>query len=216
MFDAKMPEAWRVLRIQSELVDGIEQLIKIRGAVTIFGSARTGVDQPAYADAERLGRLLAEAGVPVITGGGPGVMEAANKGALEAGGESIGLNITLPMEQDPNPWQSISLTFRYFFVRKFMFVKHAVGFIIMPGGFGTLDELFEALTLVQTGKVTAFPVILVGAEYWAGMLDWLRTRMLQDGYISQSDLALIQLVDRPEQAVAIIKAHLAHRAAQTP
>lgn len=214
MFDAKMPEAWRVLRIQSELVDGIEQLIKLKGAVTIFGSARTATDQPAYAEAERLGQLLAEAGLPVITGGGPGVMEAANKGALEAGGESIGLNITLPMEQAPNAWQSISLTFRYFFVRKFMFVKHAVGFIIMPGGFGTLDELFEALTLVQTGKVAAFPVVLVGCDYWAGLLDWLRARMLSDGYVSEADLNLIQLVDQPEQAVAIIQAHLAQKASQ--
>lgn len=208
MFDAKMPEAWRVLRIQSELVDGIEQLIKLKGAVTVFGSARTAPEHPHYQAAETLGRLLAEAGVPVITGGGPGVMEAANKGAKLADGSSIGLNITLPMEQAPNPYQTISLTFRYFFVRKLMFVKHAVGFVILPGGFGTLDELFEALTLVQTGKVASFPIVLVDKDYWAGLMDWIRARMLAEGNISESDLALMQLVDTPEEAVDIIKAHL--------
>ncbi|AFU97463.1 TIGR00730 family Rossman fold protein [Simiduia agarivorans] len=211
MFDAKMPEAWRVLRIQSELVDGIEQLIKIKGAVTVFGSARTPEEHPYYAAAETLGRLMAEAGVPVITGGGPGIMEAANKGAKDAGGVSIGLNITLPMEQAPNPYQTISLTFRYFFVRKLMFVKHAVGFVIMPGGFGTLDELFEALTLVQTGKVASFPIVLVNREYWAGLVDWLKNRMLADGNINLEDMALVQVVDTPEQAADIIKAHLVAR-----
>ncbi|UTA49387.1 TIGR00730 family Rossman fold protein [Simiduia sp. 21SJ11W-1] len=209
MFDAKMPEAWRVLRIQSELVDGIEQLIKVRGAVTVFGSARTRQSHPHYADAELLGKLLAEAGIPVITGGGPGVMEAANKGAQEAGGESIGLNITLPMEQAPNPFQTISLTFRYFFVRKFMFVKHAVGFVIMPGGFGTLDELYEALTLVQTGKVSPFPIVLVNRNYWQGLLDWMQSTMAGQGYISAADLQLIQLVDTAQEAADIIKAHAA-------
>lgn len=208
MFDAKMPEAWRVLRIQSELVDGIEQLIKIKGAVTVFGSARTAHDHPYYTAAETLGRLMAEAGVPVITGGGPGIMEAANKGAKDAGGVSIGLNITLPLEQAPNPYQTISLTFRYFFVRKLMFVKHAVGFVIMPGGFGTLDELFEALTLVQTGKVASFPIVLVNRDYWAGLVDWLKNRMLGDGNINQEDMALVQVVDTPEEAADIIKAHL--------
>ncbi|MBB3168518.1 TIGR00730 family Rossman fold protein [Simiduia aestuariiviva] len=209
MFDAKMPEAWRVLRIQSELVDGIEQLIKVRGAVTVFGSARTAPEHPHYKQAEQLGRLLAEAGIPVITGGGPGVMEAANKGAQEAGGESVGLNITLPMEQSPNPYQSISLTFRYFFVRKFMFVKHAVGFVIMPGGFGTLDELFEALTLVQTNKVAAFPIVLVNKAYWHGLLDWMRDTMLKEGNIGAPDMDMMQLVDTPEEAAEIIKAHVA-------
>jgi uncharacterized protein (TIGR00730 family) len=209
MFDAKMPEAWRVLRIQSELVDGIEQLIKLQGAVTVFGSARTPTDHAYYADAEKLGRLLASAGIPVITGGGPGVMEAANKGAQEAGGDSVGLNITLPMEQSPNPYQTISLTFRYFFVRKFMFVKHALGFVIMPGGFGTLDELFEALTLVQTGKVSPFPIVLVNRAYWQGLLDWLRHTLLKDGNIDEADLQLMQLVDTAEEAADIIKAHVA-------
>ena len=214
MFDAKMPEAWRVLRIQSELVDGIEQLIKVRGAVTVFGSARTPADHSYYQAAEKLGRLFAESGIPVITGGGPGIMEAANKGAMQAGGDSVGLNITLPMEQDPNPYQTISLTFRYFFVRKFMFVKHAVGFVIMPGGFGTLDELFEALTLVQTGKVEAFPIVLVNANYWKGLIAWIEGRMLADGNLDPSDMKLIHLVDTPEEAVDIIKAHVVKKSSQ--
>lgn len=214
MLDAKMAEAWRVLRIQSELVDGIEQLIKVHGAVTVFGSARTAVDHPHYKDAERLGLLLAQSGIPVITGGGPGIMEAANKGAKEAGGESIGLNITLPMEQSANVYQTISLSFRYFFVRKFMFVKHAVGFVIMPGGFGTLDELFEALTLVQTGKVSPFPIILVNKSYWAGMLTWIDATLLAEGNVNRDDLKLMQLVDTPEEAVAIILQHVARKAAE--
>lgn len=208
MLDAKMPEAWRVLRIQSEVVDGIEQLISVKSAVTVFGSARTAVDSPYYQSAELLGRLMAEAGIPVITGGGPGIMEAANKGAMEAGGVSIGLNISLPMEQDPNPYQTISLTFRYFFVRKFMFVKHAVGFVIMPGGFGTMDELFEALTLVQTGKVAPFPIVLVNKAYWQGMIDWLQDTMLQSGNVNEVDMNLMQLVDTAEEAVDIIKQHV--------
>ena len=215
MLDAKMPEAWRVLRIQSELVDGIEQLIKVRGAVTVFGSARTPPEHPYYKAAETLGRLFAESGIPVITGGGPGIMEASNKGAKLAGGDSVGLNITLPMEQDPNPYQTISLTFRYFFVRKFMFVKHAIGFVIMPGGFGTLDELFEALTLVQTGKVEPFPIVLVNKGYWKGLVSWLKSTMLADGNIDAIDMKLIQLVDTPEEAVDIIKAHVVKKSAQS-
>ncbi|BFM11474.1 TIGR00730 family Rossman fold protein [Simiduia litorea] len=215
MLDAKMPEAWRVLRIQSELVDGIEQLIKVRGAVTVFGSARTPPEHPYYKAAETLGRLFAESGIPVITGGGPGIMEASNKGAKLAGGDSVGLNITLPMEQDPNPYQTISLTFRYFFVRKFMFVKHAIGFVIMPGGFGTLDELFEALTLVQTGKVEPFPIVLVNKGYWKGLVSWLKSTMLADGNIDAIDMKLIQLVDAPEEAVDIIKAHVVKKSAQS-
>ncbi|MDN3639568.1 TIGR00730 family Rossman fold protein [Simiduia curdlanivorans] len=214
MLDAKMPEAWRVLRIQSELVDGIEQLIKVRGAVTVFGSARTPPEHPYYKAAETLGRLFAESGIPVITGGGPGIMEASNKGAKMAGGDSVGLNITLPMEQDPNPYQTISLTFRYFFVRKFMFVKHAIGFVIMPGGFGTLDELFEALTLVQTGKVEPFPIVLVDKGYWKGLVTWLTSTMLADGNINALDMKLIQLVDTPQEAVDIIKAHVVKKSAQ--
>ena len=171
MDNSKMAEAWRVMRIQSELVDGIEHLAKLGAAVTIFGSARLHEDDLHYQDAVRLGQLLAEAGLAVITGGGPGIMEAANRGAYQQGGHSLGLNITLPHEQSANRYQNTSLSFRYFFVRKMMFVKHAVGFAIYPGGFGTMDELFEALTLVQTGKAAKFPIVLVGKDYWSGLMD---------------------------------------------
>jgi len=208
MLDAKMPEAWRVLRIQSELVDGIEQLIKLKGAVTVFGGARFDENSGTYAEAQRLGELLAAEGVPVITGGGPGVMEGANRGAFEANGESVGLNITLPREQDANPYQSISLSFRYFFVRKFMFVKNAVGFAILPGGFGTLDELFEALTLVQTCKVEAFPIVLVGEDYWSGLVDWMTTTMVEHGCIDVNELELFTVVDTVEQARDIFIRHI--------
>ena len=204
MFDAKMPEAWRVLRIQSELVDGIEQLIKLNGAVTVFGSARFSSDTKYYREAQNLGAILAKQGIPVITGGGPGIMEAVNKGAYDEPGMSIGLNITLPMEQDANPYQHVSLSFRYFFVRKFMFVKHAVGFVIFPGGFGTLDELFEALTLVQTAKVTTFPIVLVGEDYWRGLMGWMSDTMLKNGCISECDLKLIQVVPDSETAARVI------------
>ncbi|MEH6466934.1 MAG: TIGR00730 family Rossman fold protein, partial [Porticoccus sp.] len=163
MDEAKIPEAWRVLRIQSELVAGIESLAKLGGAVTVFGGARFKEGSEFYEEAQKLGAILGEAGVPVITGGGPGVMEGANKGCFASSSASVGLNISLPTEQEPNPYQDTSLEFRYFFVRKFMFVKHAVGFVIFPGGYGTMDELFEALTLVQTGKVRPFPIILLGA-----------------------------------------------------
>jgi hypothetical protein len=195
MLDKKMPEAWRVLRIQSELVDGIEHLIKIPSAAIIYGSARLLPTSPYYQKAECLGRLLSNAGLNVITGGGPGIMEAANKGAHQQGALSIGLNITLPHEQVPNSYQDISLNFRYFFVRKFMFMKHAVAFAIFPGGFGTLDELFEALTLIQTGKSDPFPIILFGSEYWSGLIEWLKKTMLAEGCISESDLALFTVVD---------------------
>lgn len=207
MDERKLAEAWRVMRIQSELVDGIEKLIKLGHAVSIFGSARLGPDSPYYALAQQLGALFSARGLAVITGGGPGTMEAANRGAHAEKGLSIGLNITLPEEQSGNQYQDVSLSFRYFFVRKFMFVKHAVGFVILPGGFGTLDELFEALTLVQTEKVRPFPIVLVGSAYWSGLLDWLRGTMLSHGCISAGDLDLIQVVDKPEQAVEIIFAH---------
>ncbi len=208
MLDAKMPEAWRVLRIQSELVDGMEQLIKLERAVTVFGGARFQADSPHYKAAMLLGELLSKANLPVITGGGPGIMEAANRGAYNEAGLSIGLNITLPMEQDANPYQNLGLNFRYFFVRKFMFVKHAIGFVIFPGGYGTLDELFEALTLVQTEKVNPFPVILVGKSYWEGLLAWMKGNMLSEGCISPEDLDLFQLVDTPEEAADIILDHV--------
>lgn len=207
MFDKKMPEAWRVLRIQSEIVDGIEHLTKVGYAVNIFGSARLAPDNPYYLEAQKLGSLLSQSGLPVITGGGPGVMEAANKGAQGQGALSIGLNITLPHEQLPNPYQDISLSFRYFFVRKFMFLKHAVAFAIFPGGFGTLDEMFEALTLIQTEKTEPFPVVLVGHSYWAGLLDWLRGTMLMQGCIGEEDMELIKVVDTAEEAAAIIIHH---------
>ncbi len=207
MFDKKMPEAWRVLRIQSELVDGIEHLAKIGAAVNIFGSARLGPSDPYYQQAEQLGRLLAEAGIPVITGGGPGIIEAGNKGAFGHGKRSIGLNITLPMEQHPNAYQDISLSFRYFFVRKFMFIKHAVAFAIFPGGFGTLDELFEAITLIQTEKIEPFPVVLVGRDYWQGLVEWLHARVLQQGCIGSEDMELLQVVDSAEEAMHIIGHH---------
>ncbi len=208
MFDKKMPEAWRVLRIQAELVDGIEHLAKIGGAVTIFGSARLKEDHVYYHEARHLAGLLADEGIPVITGGGPGIMEAGNRGAYGRGKLSVGLNINLPMEQHPNAYQDIRLSFRYFFIRKFMFVKHAVGFVIFPGGFGTLDELFEAVTLIQTEKIEHFPVILIGRSYWQGLLDWLEQQVLQLGCIDQQDLQLFHVVDHAEDAMAIIRQYV--------
>jgi uncharacterized protein (TIGR00730 family) len=210
MFDKKMPEAWRVLRIQSELVDGIEHLIKISYAAIIYGSARLSPESPYYAQAENMGRLLSQAGLNVITGGGPGIMEAANKGAFNQGALSVGLNISLPHEQAANAYQDISLYFRYFFVRKFMFMKHAIAFVIFPGGYGTLDEMFEALTLIQTGKNEPFPIVLVGREYWAGLIDWMRNTMLAGGCISESDLELFRVVDTVEEGARYIIEHYRH------
>lgn len=207
MFDKKMPEAWRVLRIQSELVDGIEHLVKIQYGVNVFGSARLEEDDPYYQEAVELGRLLSQAGLAVITGGGPGIMEAANKGAYQNGSLSIGLNITLPHEQKPNRYQDISLSFRYFFVRKFMFMKHAIAFAIFPGGFGTLDEMFEALTLIQTEKSEPFPVVLVGKSYWQGLFSWIHETMLTKGCINETDLQLMTLVDSADEAARIIIDH---------
>ena len=207
MFDKKMPEAWRVLRIQSELVDGIEHLVKIQHAVNVFGSARLQPSDPYYVQAEKLGALLSQAGLTVITGGGPGIMEAANKGAYQNGSLSVGLNITLPQEQKPNRYQDISLNFRYFFVRKFMFMKHAIAFAIFPGGFGTLDEMFEAVTLIQTQKSEPFPVVLIGKTYWQGLVTWMREVMLVRGCIDETDLALFLLVDSAEEAAQVIIHH---------
>ena len=207
MDEAKIPEAWRVLRIQSELVDGIESLAKLGGAATVFGGARFNNDNHFYEEAQRLGAILGEAGVPVITGGGPGVMEGANKGCFSSSSDSVGLNISLPTEQEPNPYQDTSLEFRYFFVRKFMFVKHAVGFVIFPGGYGTMDELFEALTLVQTGKVRSFPIVLLGVDYWSGLVDWMRNTMLANGCIEERELHLFNVVDDAESAAKIILQH---------
>ncbi|NHC13183.1 LOG family protein [Motilibacter deserti] len=197
-------DPWRVLRIQSEFVEGFGALAELGPAMAVFGSARTPVDSPEYALGEELGRLLVEAGYAVITGGGPGAMEAANRGASEAGGVSVGLGIELPFEQSMNDWVDMGVNFRYFFARKTMFVKYSRGFIVLPGGFGTLDELFEALTLVQTQKVTQFPVVLVGKAYWQGLLDWLTGPVLAGGKIRDADIALIEVVDTAAEAVEIV------------
>jgi len=197
-------DPWRVLRIQAEFVEGFGALAELGPAVSVFGSARTRPEDPAYAVAEEVGRKLAEAEFAVITGGGPGVMEAANKGASEAGGVSVGLGIELPFESGLNPWVDVGINFRYFFARKTMFVKYAQGFVVLPGGLGTFDELFEALTLVQTQKVTSFPLALLGVDYWQGMISWLRDTVLADGKISESDLDMMILTDDVDEAVRLM------------
>jgi uncharacterized protein (TIGR00730 family) len=197
-------DSWRVFRIMGEFVEGFDTLARVGPAVSVFGSARTRPDDEQYDAAETTGRLLAEAGFSVITGGGPGIMEAANKGAAEAGGISIGCNIELPFEQGMNAYVRTAVNFRYFFVRKTMFVKYAEGFIIFPGGFGTMDELFEALTLIQTGKVRNFPIVLFGSGYWRGLLDWIQGTMLREGKIKAPDLDLLVVTDSPETAVRTI------------
>jgi uncharacterized protein (TIGR00730 family) len=198
-------DPWRVLRIQAEFVEGFGALAELGPAVSVFGSARTKVDSPAYVAARAVGRTLVEAGYAVITGGGPGAMEAANRGACEAGGVSVGLGIELPFEQGMNEWVDLGVNFRYFFARKTMFVKYARGFIVLPGGFGTLDELFEALCLVQTGKVTSFPVVLIGTDHWGGLVGWLRARVLADGMIAEADLGLLSVTDDVHEAVRIVR-----------
>src|SRR3954454_651708 len=197
-------DPWRVLRIQSEFIEGFGMLAELGAAISVFGSARTKPDDPMYAAAEECGRKLVGAGYAVITGGGPGVMEAANKGASEAGGVSVGLGIELPFENGLNEWVDVGMNFRYFFTRKTMFVKYAQGFVVMPGGFGTLDELFEALTLAQTRKVTSFPVVLFGSSYWGGLADWLRETMLADGKISAADLQMFIITDDVGEAISYI------------
>jgi uncharacterized protein (TIGR00730 family) len=197
-------DPWRVLRIQSEFVDGFGALAELGPAVSVFGSARTRPGDPDWRRAEEVGRRLAEAGFAVVTGGGPGAMEAANKGAVEAGGPSVGLGIELPFETGLNPYVELGVNFRYFFVRKTMFVKYSQGFVVLPGGFGTFDELFEALTLVQTGKVTSFPIVLVGTAYWSGLLAWLRDAVLESGRINPDDLDLLTLTDEPAEAAALM------------
>jgi hypothetical protein len=209
-------DPWRVLRIQSEFVEGFGALAEVGPAVSVFGSARTPRDHPDYARAEEVARRLVEAGYAVITGGGPGIMEAANKGASEAGGLSIGLGIELPFEQGMNRYVDLGVNFRYFFARKTMFVKYAQGFVVLPGGFGTLDEMFEALTLVQTRKVTRFPIVLVGREYWAGLLAWLRGTLAEHGTINASDLELLHVVDDVSEAVRLVLAGDAEIAAAGP
>ena len=197
-------DPWRVLRIQSEFIEGFGMLAELGPAISVFGSARTKPDDPMYAAAEELGRKLAGAGYAVITGGGPGVMEAVNKGASQADGVSVGLGIELPFENGLNEWVDIGMNFRYFFTRKMMFVKDAQGFVVMPGGFGTLDELFEALTLTQTRKVTSFPVVLFGTSYWGGLVEWLRGTALADGKIAPADLDMFTVTDDVDEAVSYI------------
>ena len=199
-------DPWRVLRIQAEFVEGFGLLAELPRAVSVFGSARTPRGSEYYEVGVRLGAALAGAGYAVITGGGPGAMEAANKGAGDAGGMSVGLGIELPFEQELNEWVDVGILFRYFFVRKTMFVKYAQAFVILPGGFGTLDELFEALTLVQTRKVTRFPVILFGSDYWSGLVDWIRDTMVAAGTVGTADLDLLQVTDDVGEAVALIQA----------
>ena len=199
-------DPWRVLRIQAEFVEGFGALAELGPAIAVFGSARTPADHPSYAVGEALGRKLVDAGFAVITGGGPGAMEAANKGASEAGGVSVGLGIELPFESGLNEWADVGINFRYFFARKTMFVKYSQGYIVLPGGLGTLDELFEALTLVQTGKITRFPVVLVGVDYWSGLLGWLRDTVLADGKVSEKDFDMFVITDDIDEAVAMMVA----------
>jgi len=194
-------DPWRVLRMQAEFVEGFGALAELGPAIAVFGSARLRPEHPSYALAETLGRRLVEEGFAVITGGGPGAMEAANKGASEADGVSVGLGIELPFESGLNEWVDVGVNFRYFFARKTMFVKYSQGFVVLPGGFGTLDELFEALTLVQTGKVTRFPIALVGSDYWNGLVDWLRGTLLASGTIGEGDLDLFLVTDDAEEVV---------------
>ena len=201
-------ESWRIFRIMAEFVEAIETLSQVKHAVSIFGSARTKPNDPYYRKAELLAQRLVEKGFGVITGGGPGVMAAANKGAAEAGGQSVGMNIRLPFEQKPNPYANVSIDYKYFFIRKVMFVKYAVAYVILPGGFGTMDELFEALTLIQTKRIKSFPVILMGCEYWKGLFDWLRKTMLRDKMISSDDLELFQMIDDPDEAVKLIQKYV--------
>lgn len=197
-------DTWRVFRIMAEFVEGFETLSSLGPAVSIFGSARAGRDDEYYEPARKTARLLAEKGVSIITGGGGGFMEAANRGATEGGGESVGLNIELPFEQQPNEFLDVLLEFHFFFCRKVMFVKYSVGFILFPGGYGTMDELFEALTLIQTGRNENFGLVLYGSDYWEGLLDWLKDKMLARGYISDRDAKLCHVTDDPEEAVDII------------
>ena len=204
-WDAK--EAWRVFGIMSEFVSATDRLAQIHPAVSIFGSARTKPHKPYYKLAEEISRLLSDAGFSVISGGGPGIMEAANKGAFYGKSPSVGLNIQLPHEQSNNPYQNISQSFQHFFARKVMFVKFADAYVVMPGGFGTLDELMEALTLVQTGKTRRIPIILVGTKFWGGMLEWLKTALLEEKVISAADLELVQLTDNPQEVVNSIFKH---------
>lgn len=203
--DFKLSESWRLFKIMGEFVDGVDTLHSIGPAVSIFGSARIAADAPCYEKTEKIAALFAKNGFAVITGGGGGVMEAANKGAAEAGGTSVGLNIHLPFEQKPNPFANITLEFKYFFIRKVMFIKYASAYVVMPGGFGTMDELFEVVTLIQTRRIKQFPVILVGSDYWSGLLDWIKSRLLAEQNISPENLDIFQIMDDPEEIVRSVQ-----------
>jgi len=205
LYGLNAEEPWRIFRIMSEFVDSFEVMAKYKRLVSVFGSARTKPDDPIYQDCVRLGELLTDNGYGVLTGGGPGIMEAANRGAWNKNGDSVGLNIKLPMEQHPNTYQSVSLDFRYFFVRKVCFLKYAVGIVVYPGGFGTLDEFSEALTLIQTSKIRTVPLVAVGKEYWSGLFDWFRTVMLRDHMINEDDLDLFYVAENAEDAFNHIK-----------
>jgi uncharacterized protein (TIGR00730 family) len=207
MEDLKTSETWRVFRIQSELVEGFETLHELGPAVTIFGSSRLRPGHKYYDDAIVLARELADDGFAIITGGGPGVMEGANKGAKKGKAHSVGLNIEIPTEQLPNKYQDISLSFRYFFIRKLMFIKYAIAYIIFPGGFGTMDEMFEALTLAQTKRIKSFPIILYGTEYWKGLIDWMKNTLVRNATIAKEDFALFSVVDTPEEVRFLINEH---------
>jgi uncharacterized protein (TIGR00730 family) len=200
-----LSESWRLFRIMGEFVEGVEEMSDLGPAVSIFGSARLKADDPYYGKAVELAGLLAEKGFAIITGGGGGIMEAANKGAAEKKGKSAGLNIVLPMEQTPNPYSNIKVEFNYFFVRKVMFIRYAMAYIIMPGGFGTLDELFEAVTLIQTKRVKPFPVILFGSDYWSGLVEWIKARLLEGKFISPKDMNILKITDDPEEVVNIVQ-----------
>jgi len=198
-------DSWRLFKIIAEFVDGFETLSDIYPCVSIFGSARVSPGEDTYEQTVLLARKLAENGYHIITGGGPGIMEAANKGAREGGTESVGLNILLPMEQEPNPYADVQLDFKYFFVRKVMFLKYAQAYVGMPGGFGTLDEMFEAITLIQTKRIKPFPMILVGSDYWNPMWEWVNSTLLERGYVSSEDLDLVSIMDDPDEVVRTIK-----------
>jgi len=203
--DFKLEESWRIFKIISEFVEGFEKLSDCGPTITIFGSARTREEHEDYQQALALGNMMAKSGITVITGGGPGIMAAANRGAMEAGGKSVGLNIALPMEQKPNPYITKLVSFKYFFVRKVMLVKYAMAFVVFPGGFGTLDEMFEALTLIQTDKIRPFPIILYGSHYWQGLFAWLRKELQSSGYIGEDDLSLLQICDDVNEIASVVK-----------
>ena len=203
--DLKLGESWRLFKIMGEFVEGVEGLHDLGPAVSIFGSARTRPDDPQYKKAEAIAALFVKNGFGVITGGGGGIMEAANKGAAEAGGTSVGLNIRLPFEQKPNPYATIQMEFKYFFIRKVMFIKYAAAYVVMPGGFGTMDELFEVITLVQTRRIRPFPIIMVGTDYWGGLLEWIRSQLLAQSLISPKDMDIIQVLDDPEEIVDTVR-----------